>query len=93
MHLSLDAPIPLAMTSAWMTPLWKVGAGMAVGRRGFGPLVPTPSLRGAKVAAIAWTTGKDAVSQPLFYVVLAIGVFLLLLFPSSLTSHWERTSK
>ena len=29
MHLSLGAPVPLALTSAWMTPLWKVGAGMA----------------------------------------------------------------
>ena len=34
-----------------------------------------------KVAAIAWATGKDAVSQPLFYVILAIGAFLLALFP------------
>ena len=34
-----------------------------------------------KVAAIAWTTSKEAMSQPLFYVFLAIGVFGLILFP------------
>jgi ABC-type transport system involved in multi-copper enzyme maturation permease subunit len=34
-----------------------------------------------KVAAIMVTTAKEAMSQPLFYLVLAIGVFLLLLFP------------
>ncbi len=33
-----------------------------------------------KVAAIAWTTGKEAVSQPLFYILLGAGVFCLLLF-------------
>ena len=34
-----------------------------------------------KMAAIARTTAKEAVSQPLFYVLLVIGMFALLLFP------------
>ncbi len=34
-----------------------------------------------RVAAIAHTTAKEAVSQPLFYVVLIIGIFALLIFP------------
>ncbi len=34
-----------------------------------------------KVAAIAWTTSKEATSQPLFYLLLTIGVFGLILFP------------
>lgn len=34
-----------------------------------------------KLAAIAWTTTKETLGQPLFYVLLAIGVFLLILFP------------
>lgn len=34
-----------------------------------------------RVAAIAHTTAKESVSQPLFYVVLAIGIAALLLFP------------
>jgi ABC-type transport system involved in multi-copper enzyme maturation permease subunit len=32
-----------------------------------------------KIAAIAWTTGKEAVLQPLFYILLGAGVFLLTL--------------
>ena len=35
----------------------------------------------SKVAAIGWTTSKEALSQPLFYVLLAIGVLGLFLFP------------
>jgi ABC-type transport system involved in multi-copper enzyme maturation permease subunit len=34
-----------------------------------------------KLAAIAGTTRKEAMAQPLFYVLLVIGIFLLLLFP------------
>jgi ABC-type transport system involved in multi-copper enzyme maturation permease subunit len=34
-----------------------------------------------KVGAIAHTTAKEAVSQPLFYVILAIGIFAILIFP------------
>ncbi len=33
------------------------------------------------MAAIAWTTGKEAVSQPLFYLLLAVGIFGLIAFP------------
>ena len=32
-----------------------------------------------KIAAIAWATGKEAVSQPLFYLVIGAGVALLAL--------------
>ena len=38
-------------------------------------------LLAPKVAAIARTTAKEAMSQPLFYVLLAVGVFGLILFP------------
>jgi ABC-type transport system involved in multi-copper enzyme maturation permease subunit len=34
-----------------------------------------------KVAAISWTTSKEAMSQPLFYLLLTIGIFALILFP------------
>ncbi len=33
-----------------------------------------------KIAAVAFTTGKEAASQPLFYLTMAAGCFLLLLF-------------
>jgi hypothetical protein len=38
-------------------------------------------LGAPKLAAIAQTTAKDGMSQPLFYVILAIGVFALIVFP------------
>ncbi len=67
--------------STWLKPLWLVVVGFAVG-------VAVLMLLGAllrwvvpKVAAIGWTTSKEALSQPLFYVLLAIGVFGLLAFP------------
>jgi hypothetical protein len=34
-----------------------------------------------KIAAIAQTTAKEGLAQPLFYVLLAVGIFALLLFP------------
>ncbi len=33
-----------------------------------------------KMAAIAWTTAKEALVQPLFYILLAIGLFAIVLF-------------
>ncbi len=34
-----------------------------------------------KVAAVAWTTAKDSMSQPLFWVLLALGATAMILFP------------
>lgn len=34
-----------------------------------------------KVAAIAWTTSKESMSQPLFYILMAFGVVGLIIFP------------
>lgn len=65
----------------WITPLWvvAVGAAIAVGAL----FVASGLLRliVPKVAAIARTTAKEALSQPLFYVILAIGVFAIIVFP------------
>ena len=70
------------MSSIWLGPLWLVAVGLVVAVGGVdgaaawccGGLAP-------KVAAIAWTTAKEAMSQPLFYLLLTIGIFGLLLFP------------
>jgi ABC-type transport system involved in multi-copper enzyme maturation permease subunit len=59
--------------------LWIVGAGMIAALLGLAIVFFLLELVWPKVAAIAWTTGKEAVSQPLFYVVLAVGAFLLVL--------------
>jgi ABC-type transport system involved in multi-copper enzyme maturation permease subunit len=69
------------MSWTWLKPLWLVFVGLAVGvaiLMAIGALLrwATP-----KVAAISWTTSKEAMSQPLFYVLLAIGIFGLIAFP------------
>jgi ABC-type transport system involved in multi-copper enzyme maturation permease subunit len=81
MQASLLNTFPLAVDSMWLSPLWRVGVGMVVAVVGLAAVVSLLRLTVPKVAAIAWTTGKEAVSQPLFYVILAIGAFLLILFP------------
>jgi ABC-type transport system involved in multi-copper enzyme maturation permease subunit len=69
------------VSSTWLSPLWTVGLGLLI-------VVPSLLAIGAilrlvvpKVAAIGRTTSKEALSQPLFYVLLTIGVFCLILFP------------
>jgi len=65
----------------WIAPLWIVAAGaiaivvlLLVGIQLLRWVLP-------KLAAIAMATAKEALLQPLFWVLLAVGVFLLLLFP------------
>ena len=67
--------------SPWLKPLWLVAVGVVVAVAVL--MVLGAILRTAvpKVAAIGWTTSKEALAQPLFYVLLAIGVFGLLIFP------------
>jgi hypothetical protein len=69
------------MTSAWLHPLWKVGAGVVAAVAVLLAIGAIFRLLAPKVAAIARTTAKEATSQPLFYVLLAIGAFGLILFP------------
>jgi ABC-type transport system involved in multi-copper enzyme maturation permease subunit len=65
----------------WIPPLWKVAAGAA------GTVVVlylvALAIRSTvpKVAAIAQATAKEAMAQPLFYLLAAVGVFAILLFP------------
>jgi ABC-type transport system involved in multi-copper enzyme maturation permease subunit len=61
--------------------LWVVGVGLIAGVVALMALGAVLRLIAPKVAAIGWTTSKEAFSQPLFYVLLAIGVFGLVLFP------------
>jgi ABC-type transport system involved in multi-copper enzyme maturation permease subunit len=80
----MDLPLnnfALLAVSAWIKPLWAVGLGMLVGFAALAGLLWLLRAVTPKIAAVAWATAKEGVSQPLFYVVLAIGCFLLLLFP------------
>lgn len=65
----------------WLTPLWLVAVGTAVAVAALLGLGSLLRLVVPKIAAIAWTTGKEALSQPLFYVLLSVGIFGLIIFP------------
>jgi hypothetical protein len=81
MHLASFSPCLFGAMSTWLTPLWTVGVGAAAA---FAVLLVVSillRLAAPKVAAIAQTTAKEGMSQPLFYVILAIGIFALIIFP------------
>ena len=71
----------LGMSSIWLGPLWLVAVGFVVAMAALMVIGALLRQLAPKVAAIAWTTSKEALSQPLFYLLLTIGVFGLLLFP------------
>lgn len=69
------------VASTWLKPLWLVGAGVLIALACFALVVALLNWVAPKVTAIARTTAKEATSQPLFYVILAVGVFGLIFFP------------
>jgi len=71
----------IGASNIWLRPLWGVGVGVVtllavlfLGLFLLGLIVP-------KVSAIARVTAKEAMSQPLFYVILVVGVVALSIFP------------
>jgi hypothetical protein len=73
----------LGALSTWTRPLWIVGVGMLVALALLIVLSLVLGRFAPKMAAIARVTSKEAFAQPLFYVlmtlgVLAIGIFLIL---------------
>lgn len=67
--------------TTWLKPLWVVAAGAAAAVAVLGAMALLLRLLAPKVAAIARTTAKETLAQPLFYVILTIGIFALLIFP------------
>ena len=65
----------------WLTPLWMVAVGVGIAVIALVCIYQALKLAMPKITAIAWTTAKEAVWQPLFYVLMAIGMFALILFP------------
>ena len=55
---------------AWVKPFWHIGWGGIAAVAALAVLFALLQLAFPKVAAIAWTTGKEAVLQPLFYILL-----------------------
>ncbi len=81
MEMAVGTPILLGMSLAWVKPLWLVGVVVAVALGAMYGIVALLTLLVPKVAAIARTTAKEALSQPLFYVLVLIGIFAILVFP------------
>ncbi len=75
--------LPLfAVASTWLKPAFLVAGlgGLAAAAVLFG-LCALARLAAPKLAAIARTTAKESMSQPLFYVLMTVGVVGLILFP------------
>lgn len=76
-----NIPAVFGAMSTWLNPLWTVGVGAVAAVATIYLVAFFARLLAPKVAAIAQTTAKEGMSQPLFYVILAIGIFALTIFP------------
>ncbi len=76
--------LPLAFfdfvnSPAWVKPFVPIGVGGVVAVAALAVFFALLQMALPKIAAIAWTTGKEAILQPLFYILLGAGIFLLTL--------------
>ncbi len=55
---------------AWVKPFWEIGWGGIAAAAALAVSFALLQWLLPKMAAIAWTTGKEAVVQPLFYILL-----------------------
>ena len=67
--------------ATWLKPLWLVAVGAAAVLAVFYLASLLLRLAAPKVAAIARTTAKEAMAQPVFFVILALGAFAIIVFP------------
>ena len=81
MDLAVGNLMPFAVLSTWLKPLWMVAVGAVIAVAALYAVSFLLQLVAPKVSAIARTTAKAAFSQPLFYVILAIGISAIVLFP------------
>jgi ABC-type transport system involved in multi-copper enzyme maturation permease subunit len=81
MHAVGSSLFVMGAMRTWLSPLWAVGVGAVVAVAVLYALGFLLRLAAPKVAAIAQATAKEGMSQPLFYVILGIGIFALILFP------------
>jgi ABC-type transport system involved in multi-copper enzyme maturation permease subunit len=81
MQLTINNLVLFGVASTWLKPLWLVGLGVIIALAFFALIIALLNWASPKVAAIARTTAKEAASQPLYYVILALGIFGLIFFP------------
>lgn len=61
----------------WVAPLWIVGVGLVAGFAALWIAAMLLNFVAPRTAAVAAATAKESRSQPLFYVVLALGIVLI----------------
>ena len=77
----LNQSLLFAAWTTWTKPLWIVALGAVVGVVLLYAILLLLRLALPKLSAICWGTAKEALSQPLFYVLLAVGAFTILILP------------
>lgn len=77
----MNTPLLISAIAPWLKPLWWVGAGAVVLLVAIFVLLLLIRLVLPKLAAITWATAKEAMTQPLFGVLLAVGLTALFIFP------------
>lgn len=80
MDLSSGSLFLFGALMTWLNPLWMVAVGMAAALGTLVGLYFLLQLAVPKIAAIAWVTGREALWQPVFWVVLSLASLLLILF-------------
>lgn len=78
--VAIAVPCPAALMT-WVRPLWVVAVGTAAVAVIFWVICWILQLLMPRVYAIARTAAKEALSQPLAYVLIAIGVTAIIIFP------------
>lgn len=67
--------------ATWLKPLWMIAVGAAAVAAVFYVLCVLLRLAMPKVAAVARTTAKEGIAQPVFFVLLLLGAFGIIVFP------------
>lgn len=77
----MNSLLLVGVVEPWLKPLWMVAAGALVAMLALYLGGVVLRLAMPKLAAVASATAKEAFSQPLFWLLLAVGAFALILFP------------
>ncbi len=81
MYSAMGNCVLFATWRTWMPPLWKVGVGAVAAVIVLYLVGMLVRAAVPKIAAIARVTAKEAMAQPLFFLLISLGIFALLLFP------------
>jgi ABC-type transport system involved in multi-copper enzyme maturation permease subunit len=79
--VAIDNLVLFGVIAPWLRPLGWVAAGAAAVLLALGLAQLLIRTASPKLSAVAWATAKECLSQPLFYVLMGIGVAALLIVP------------